>query len=153
MLISLVRDPLEAIVRQSIAATERPPLPGSEARSSASRWVNVLKQHEQWTGPKIVIRYEDLVREPGPVVLRIAAVLRLENCEDRVQQFLDNLEEHYEASLRSYSLSLTQGILSTRHSAQLSQIDKDALKEDIVECSLESPLASRLATEYSNDWP
>ena len=69
----------------------------------ANGWVDILEKYDEYTGPKIMIHYEDLIQKPRTTVERLQEFMGdISDSGSRYLKFFENLELHKQNSILFY---------------------------------------------------
>ena len=65
------------------------------------RYTGILRQFQNWSGEKLLLKYEDVMENPDRFVAEFANFLGLDQVS--VAEFVKNIAQHMENSIRLYS--------------------------------------------------
>jgi hypothetical protein len=114
-LILILRNPKECIVRHSKKLNSK----------DISWYMGLLELYDNWPSKKMVIYYEDLINSPELTLRNLTTFLNIE--EDRVNEFLDNYETLFNASIGVYDNEEKTKIISGNRKRKSFSKGKDML--------------------------
>lgn len=129
-LILLVRDYKEAIIRHENEA-ERPSS-DHVLYSGISHYIQLLDFYDKFEGEKLLIYYEDLIKNPREIIEGALVFLKETTHRQRVNEFFDFLQYHKNTCVNIYSThatSYTRGEQEKFHSRFLSARKKQKWDE------------------------
>lgn len=137
-LVLVLRNYKECIVRHAGA---RDP---EKSQSEFDAYAELLDRFDEWSGPKTVIYYENLICEDVVVSLRkLSGVFGFD--EDQTEDIMNSLSKRREKSINAYAgRSHTCGKNSVHHSSKLSEDQKLAFDEAVKSRVSESLFARHL---------
>jgi hypothetical protein len=144
-LVVIVRDYKEAVLRNRCYAshtkwTLRPDWRDAFTRE-LSRYLQPLVAYAQWSGPKHLVYYEDLLTEPAPTLSALLDFLGIST--DGITAFVADIDQHRERSVRLYTTAMPHGSRTLgrgidKHSQSLTEADRAWM---VAEAAKFAPLA------------
>ena len=95
-LVFILRDYLETYCR------ENPSMEDCSANPVVKEYSQSLIEYDEYQGPKVLIRYEDLMSNPKKCVTKVLNFLDVFD-QSRVEDFFDKLHEHKNICLNMYT--------------------------------------------------
>lgn len=124
-LILMIRNPKECIMRQCIKSDCTEPklrkifednLTGVQQNNfPPSEFLYNMITFDQWSAPKFLIYYEDLITKPEVIIPQICDFLKIE-----IGNFLEHIEDHRDNGMKLYKNGKTDGRTVKFHSNVLS---------------------------------
>lgn len=103
-LIIIVRDYKEAILRHLEQKQQ-------DLAANIDNYLELLARFDRYTGRKLLIYYEDLIKTPKTEILKLSRFLELS--KEKTDEFIRNIARHKKASVASYQ-ELSDGGSRTR---------------------------------------
>lgn len=94
----------------------------------ANNYIKNIEAFDQYSGPKCLVYYEDLIAKPEESLMRIAEFLELPRKE--AQEFVDNLEHHKSRSIQLYTADRSRTSETRGDAARLTHHADKNLSED-----------------------
>lgn len=130
LLLFIVRNPKECILREAMALAERSPS-DDHLTNGFAIYFDDLRLYDEWPADKKkLIYYEDLMTKPAEVITEV--LLFLHEPIDKVDEFMRNYAYHKDAALKVYEHnggSRSYGNDTLFYSRQLSQDDHNRIDE------------------------
>jgi len=124
-LIVIVRNPIECLIRQNIISKfDAVALEQTCGINNEGSYTKIIKDFDEWKNEKIIVYYEDLMRDPNYVIVKLAGFLKAN--PTLVTDLITNLDTHKKKCLDDYALqegSQTYGVVDSLHSEKISEGD------------------------------
>ena len=126
-LILLVRNYDEVLIRHNLG--QKLTIIEHSKNPHPVNYIKILQFYEDFIGEKVLIYYEDLMKNPKKEIIKCIGLLGLDISKESMDDFFDNIEQHKNKSIEIYGGSQTNGNTGIHHSTILSDKEKRKNRE------------------------